>query len=189
MILTFATGNQGKLMEARSVFSRAGIEVAGRKVDFDEPRSADLAVIAKAKLKQARGLIEPPYFVQDSAFYIDALGGFPATYVNFALSTIGVQGILKLMEGVKDRRCRFRQCVACFDGEKETYFTSETPGTLAHKERGGDRPEQLSALWRVFIPDGAACTLSEFAPDRLRAFQHHGGRALRQLVEFLEVEE
>ena len=185
MKLTFVTGNPGKLMEARSILARAGVTVAGCGMDFDEPRSTDLAIIAKAKLAQAKSVLEPPFFVQDSAFYIDALGGFPATYVNFALATVGVGGILKLMEGAKDRRCRFRQCVALFDGEKETYFTSETPGTLALAEHGGERPEQLSALWRIFIPQGAQCTLAQYAPEDLSALQRAGGRALVQLAEHL----
>ena len=34
----------------------------------------------------------------DADFCIDALNGFPKAFVNFALDTIGVEGILKLME-------------------------------------------------------------------------------------------
>ena len=62
-----------------------------------EPRSEDLEEIAKAKVIQAYEKVGHPCIAMDSGFYIEALGGFPKTFVNFALSTIGINGILKLM--------------------------------------------------------------------------------------------
>lgn len=190
MALYFVTGNPGKLLEAQNVLGHFGVEVRGAQADFDEPRSDDLAQIARAKVRQAAAKKVPaPFFVQDAGFFIDALRGFPGTNVNFVLRTIGVEGIAKLMAGEQDRRCRFRQCVAYWDGEEIRLFSSETAGSVAQALRGGDRPEQKSPLWRLFIPDGAEKTTAEFTQEELNAFILQDGRALMKLGRFLQEKE
>ncbi len=109
--------------------------------------------------------------------------------MNFVLRTIGVEGIAKLMAGEQDRRCRFRQCVAYWDGEEIRLFSSETAGSVAQALRGGDRPEQKSPLWRLFIPDGAEKTTAEFTQEELNAFILQDGRALMKLGRFLQEKE
>ena len=190
MALYFVTGNPGKLLEAQRALGRFGVEVRGAKADFDEPRSDDLAQIARVKVRQAAAQKNPaPFFVQDAGFFIDALRGFPGTNVNFVLRTIGIEGIAKLMAGEQDRRCRFRQCVAYWDGEEIRLFSSETAGSVAQALRGGDRPEQKSPLWRLFIPDGAEKTTAEFTQEELNAFILQDGRALMKLGRFLQEKE
>ena len=185
--ITFATGNRGKLKEAQTLMPH--VQLLSQSVDFDEPRSNDLQTIARAKLKQARAVISGPCFVQDSGFYITALNGFPGSYVNFALETVGHEGILKLMEGKSDRSCVFRQCLAYFDGQDEHIFTSEHTGRLSKTFLGEDSAQQWSALWHIFIPQGYAKTLSELSPQQLEERRQRANGTLMQLAAFLKVEE
>ena len=185
--IVFATGNRGKLYEAQELMPH--VKLTAQKVDFAEPRSNDLEVIAREKLRQAREVIGGPCFVQDSGFYIEALKGFPGSYVNFALETIGVEGILKLMEGKQDRRCGFRQCLAYFDGQREYIFTSENTGTLSTAFAGEDCAAQWSGLWHIYIPEGYEKTLSELSQDELEARRNSSRGTLAQLAAFLKVEE
>ena len=100
MALYFVTGNPGKLLEAQRALGRFGVEVRGAKADFDEPRSDDLAQIARAKVRQAAAQKVPaPFFVQDAEFFIDALRGFPGTEENFVLRRIVVADSAKLTTG------------------------------------------------------------------------------------------
>ena len=141
--LIFVTGNAGKLSEAQALMP--GAEVRGVPMDFDEPRSNDLTYIARKKAEQAKKWIESPFFVQDAGFYVPTLNGFPGSYVNFALKTIGVEGILKLMEGKEDRSCAFRQCLVYWDGQKKASLPAKirggslkhTPGAIA-RSNGAD---------------------------------------------------
>ncbi|MGN1250224.1 MAG: non-canonical purine NTP pyrophosphatase [Candidatus Spyradocola sp.] len=185
--IIFATANPGKLRQAQDTIRIAHIEC--RAIDFDEPRSDDLHIIARAKLRQARRILEAPCFVLDSGFYIDALHGFPGSYVNYALSTVGIPGLLRLMQGQQNRRCAFRQCLGYYDGAQEHYFTSENTGTLATASRGADSARQWSALWHIFIPEGAEKTLSEFTQEQLDARSRSVGNTLTQLAAHLEAEE
>ena len=185
--ILFATANPGKLRQAQDVIRSARIE--GCSIDFDEPRSDDLHVIAQAKLRQARRILDAPCFVLDSGFYIDALNGFPGSYVNYALGTVGVSGLLRLMQGQTNRCCAFRQCLGYFDGAQEHYFTAENTGTLATVVRGADSARQWSALWHIFIPEGADRTLSEFTQEQLDARNRSVNHTLNQLAAHLEAEE
>ena len=185
--ITFATANPGKLRQARDIIRCARVE--GCSIDFDEPRSDDLQTIAQAKLRQARRSLDAPCFVLDSGFYIDALNGFPGSYVNYALSTVGVPGLLRLMQGQQNRRCAFRQCLGYYDGAQEHYFTAENTGTLAAEVRGADSARQWSALWHIFIPEGADRTLSEFTQEQLDARNRSVNHTLNQLAAHLEAEE
>ena len=185
--LIFVTGNAGKLSEAQALMP--GAEVRGVPMDFDEPRSNDLTYIARKKAEQAKKWIESPFFVQDAGFYIPTLNGFPGSYVNFALKTIGVEGILKLMEGKEDRSCAFRQCLVYWDGQKESIFTCENPGRIAEAYAGRDRSEQWSGLWHIFIPEGGERTLSEYTDEMLRQRRKNGSGTILQLARFLKVEE
>jgi len=49
-------------------------------------------------------MVGKPLIVQDSSFHIRSLNGFPGAYIKYALKTIGLEGILKLLEGIEDRR-------------------------------------------------------------------------------------
>lgn len=185
--IVFATGNKGKLAEAQQLMPH--VQLISRKVDFAEPRSNDLEVIAREKLRQARAVIGGPCFVQDSGFYVEALNGFPGSYVNFALETIGVEGLLKLMEGKENRACGFRQCLAYYDGQAEHIFISENTGTLASALAGQDCAAQWSGLWHIYIPEGWNKTLSEFSQDELNQRRMETNGTLHQLAAFLKVEE
>ena len=185
--ITFATANAGKLRQAQEIIQ--SVHILGCAVDFDEPRSDGLRVIARAKLQQARRRIDGPCFVLDSGFYIEALGGFPGSYVNYALATVGVSGLLRLMREQLNRRCAFRQCLGYFDGAQEHYFTAENAGTLSEEVRGVDNARQWSALWHIFIPEGAEKTLSQFTQEQLEARNRSVDHTLSQLAAYLEAEE
>ena len=46
---------------------------------------------------EAYRLVNKPCIALDCGFWIDELNGFPRAFVNFALNTIGIDGMLKLM--------------------------------------------------------------------------------------------
>jgi len=134
-----------------------------KALEIPEPRSGDVRVISEEKVLYAFGRLRKPVVVLDAGFYIHSLNGFPSAYVNFALQTIGLQGILTLVEG-KDRACEFRECLAYLDADLEApvCFGSSATGFLAHEPRGEMREHLWSELGRIFVPDGSTRTLAEF---------------------------
>ena len=128
MKLIFATGNKGKLREAREILGPYGIEVISpydlgltpEQVDVEETGSTfeENAIIKVRHLWSLTGL---PCFADDSGLVVDALGGAPGIYSaryasldgsgadhNFASN---IDKLLHNLQGVTDRRARF-VCVA-----------------------------------------------------------------------------
>ena len=157
--IVFVTHNKGKIASAQNYLKK--VKLVPYDFELDEPRSDDLNEIATAKVKQAYEIVKKPCIAQDSGFYIDALNGFPKTFVNFSMDTIGVDGFLKLMDGVEDRKCAFKECLAYFDGKEVKYFYGLHEGTVATEKAGVSRKEKWSDLWYIFKPKNFDITLAE----------------------------
>ena len=82
------------------------------------------------------GKLKTPLIVDDTGFSIDALNGFPGPYAAYVLNTIGNTGILKLMEGVTDRRARFTTAIAYADEQGIQVFTGTIEGRITTSPRG-----------------------------------------------------
>nr|WP_281352924.1 non-canonical purine NTP pyrophosphatase [Anaerocolumna sedimenticola] len=76
-----------------------------------------------------------------------------------------MKGILKLMNGVNNRYCEFKSCLAYYDGSIMQFFESKSPGKLSEKIKGRDNQDKWSDLWYIFIPDKFSKTLAEFDKD------------------------
>ena len=157
--IVFVTHNKGKAKSAEKYFKN--LKISTYEFELDEPRSDNLQEIATAKVKQAYKVVGKPCIALDTGFFIEALNGFPRAFVNFSLDTIGIDGILKLMEGKENRNCKFDECLAYFDGKDIYYFYGNHPGNLTLKKQGQDRKEKWSDLWYVFKPKGFEKTLAE----------------------------
>ena len=100
----------------------------------------------------------------DAGFYIPSLKGFPKAFVNFALGTIGVEGILKLVIG-KPRASEFRECLTYFDGNRLKFFESKAEGKLTKAMRGKMKGIDWSPLSLIFVPKGEKKTLAEMSEE------------------------
>ncbi len=152
MLLRFVTSNTSKVEQAHKALLKFGISVEQWDADLVESRAEDPADIAREKAMQAFKLCNEPVIVEDSGFFIHALGGFPMTHVKFSLKTLGIENILKMMEGASDRSCSWRRSVAYATGPGECrVFTLVEAGELALEPREIKRP-LMSDYWRLYIP-------------------------------------
>lgn len=158
--IIFVTSNKGKIASAQK--DLINIKVLPCNAELIEPRTDDIKEIARQKVLQAYEIVKKPCISMDAGFFIKELNGFPKAYVNHALDTIGIEGMLKLMKDVHDRRCEFRTCLAYYDGKTMEFFESKSPGRLAESIRGCNDEEKWSDLWYIFIPDEFDKTLAEF---------------------------
>ena len=161
--IVFVTHNKGKAKSAEKYFKN--LKISTYEYELSEPRSDDIKLIATAKVKEAYEIVKKPCMAMDADFYIDELNGFPKAFVNFALETIGINGILKLMEDKVNRKCCFRQCLAYYDGNEILYFYGESKGTLAKEIRGMETDAKWSDLWYIFIPLNTTKTLAEMSDE------------------------
>ncbi len=136
MNVKFVTTNEGKFQEVRKIAEKFGVNVTWINYDYDEFQGNDLEEIALKSAKNLAGKVEPPFVIEDSGLFIDALRGFPGVYSSFVFKTIGNEGILKLMSGVEDRRARFVAVVVFYDGSEFHIFKGVVEGRIAESMRG-----------------------------------------------------
>ena len=158
--IVFVTSNSGKIASAQK--SLNDIKVIPYNAELIEPRSDDIREIAKEKVEQAYEYVKKPCIALDSGFFIEEWNGFPRAYVNPVLETLGLKGILKLMESIENRKCEFRQCLAFYDGENMAFFESVSPGYISEKIIGVENNKKWSELWYIFKPLNFDKTLAEF---------------------------
>lgn len=157
--IIFVTHNKGKIASAKKHLKNVNFKVF--EYDLEEPRSDDVCYISKVKVMEAYELVKKPCISLDAGFFIEALNGFPRAFVNFALDTIGIDGILKLMEGKENRKCEFKECLSYYDGKDLKQFVSYHRGMLSTKILGTDTDKKWSDLWYVFIPISYTKTLAQ----------------------------
>ncbi len=129
------TSNANKAAEVAAYFGGM-LEVEHVALDVPEHRSDDIGEIAREKARYAFGMLNTPLIVDDTGFFIDALKGFPGPYAAYVLNSIGNAGILKLMEGMPDRRARFTTGIAYADETGIRAFTGKIEGTITTSPRG-----------------------------------------------------
>ncbi len=184
--IVFVTTNKGKIATAQQYFKKAKLETYN--YDLIEPRSDDIQEIAKSKVIQAYELVKRPCIALDSGFFIEALNGFPRAFVNFALNTLGIEGILRTMNGIENRSCCFRECLAYFDGKDIKYFFCEHEGILSEKIKGMENPEKWSDLWYIFIPEYSkdGRTLSEYSIEETHERREKIDSSIKQFANWYE---
>ena len=136
MKLSFVTSNEGKFREAREIASFYGVEVTWLKMKYDEFQGDSLEEIAVKSARALSKVIDGPFFIEDSGLFVEALNGFPGVYSSYVLKTIGNPGILKLMEGVENRKAYFEAVIAFFDGSEIHTFVGRVDGEIAGEMRG-----------------------------------------------------
>jgi XTP/dITP diphosphohydrolase len=179
--LSFVTGNKGKVEEARAALAPLGIDVEARDLHPVEIQGETLEAIACEKARVLEGRLEAPFIVDDGGLFVHALREFPGVFSAHALKTIGVDGILRLMEGVRDRQAHFAAVVALHDGEAIHLFPGRCDGALLHAPRSSGHGFGFDP---IFVPEGHAQTFAEMEAT-LKNRLSHRGRALAGLVEHL----
>lgn len=171
MKLTVVTGNPDKAKEVEAFFA-GSITVTHVRLDCPEHRDDDVGTIAAGKAEFAYNRLKTPLIVDDTAFSIPALAGFPGPYAAYVLNTLGNAGILKLMEGACDRSAGFTTAIAFADKGIIRVFKGTIEGTITKHPRGsnGFGYDPIFAL-----PDGR--TLAELSLKEKSAISHRA-RAL-----------
>ena len=75
--LTYVTGNYGKYLHVKDLFSKNKVDVEFLKHDFDELDINDIEKISKSKVLEAYNILKSPCFVIDTGFYIE---DYPKNY-------------------------------------------------------------------------------------------------------------
>ena len=182
MEILLVTGNPHKLLEIRSILSEFGINVRVARVRKLEVQSEDVAEISRTAALHVARELGTTVVVEDAGLFIEALNGFPGPYSAYVFRTIGNEGIIRLMRGVKNRKAKFVSAVAYAhpDG-RVNVFRGIAKGIISEAPRGrggfGFDP--------IFIPiEGDGRTYAEMTFEEKNKISHRG-KAFRVLAKWL----
>jgi XTP/dITP diphosphohydrolase len=179
--IAVVTSNPHKAAEIAAFFGSAAT-VEHIRMEIPEYRHPDVGEIARQKAEYAYRALNRPLMVDDTAFCIRALQGFPGPYAAYVLDTIGNGGILKLMDGVFDRSAYFETAIACVTGEGIIVFRGRIDGVIVPpRGTGGFGYDPIFE-----VADGR--TLAELSIDEKSRISHRA-RALMQVKRWLEGQE
>lgn len=178
-VLKVVTSNEGKFRELQAEAKRFGIELEWINLPKFEIQSEDLGEIVRVSAQLAYSIIKEPLIAEDTGLFIEALKGFPGPYTSYARKTIGLEGVLKLMEGVKDRRARFVTYLAYVDSEVTRVFRGEVEGEIAEEIRG----DKGFGFDPIFVPKGETKTFAEMTVEEKNRYSHRA-KAFAEFAKF-----
>lgn len=125
MEISFVTSSKSKFQLVKDRLSSLNIKLLHHSLDIPEIRDYHVKNVALHKARYAFNVLKRPLIVEDRGFYIEALNGFPGTFVNFMHETIGVNGVTKLMQNVRNRRATFVSVLAYMPSQDDIQLFEE----------------------------------------------------------------
>ena len=188
MKLVFATNNKHKLEEVRSMlrseFELLSLNDIGCDEDIEETEDT-LEGNAKIKSDFIKDKFGKNCFADDTGLEVEALNGAPGVYsARYAGSNPSFQDnvnkLLEEMQGVENRKARFRTVISLTLNNEQYFFEGICEGEITKKQSG----EQGFGYDPVFSPFGTDLTFAEMSLEDKSKISHRG-IAVREFVAFL----
>ena len=196
MTIVFATNNNHKLSEIQDILGNT-IEVKSLKdigchVDIPETGTT-LEENAQIKANYVWDNFQTMVFADDTGLEIDALNGEPGVYsARYAGgeghdSEANIQKVLANLQGVENRKARFRTVIAFIYKDKKTgnkatkLIEGIVNGSIITEKRGAAG----FGYDAIFVPEGYDKTFGELGMDIKNSISHRA-RAVQQFAKELQ---
>ncbi|WP_308501276.1 RdgB/HAM1 family non-canonical purine NTP pyrophosphatase [uncultured Alistipes sp.] len=188
MKIIFATNNAHKLSEVQAVLGDGFTLVTPRECGVTEEIPEEQETLEGNASQKSHYLYDRTHqncFADDTGLEVEALGGAPGVHSaryatdghDFAANN---RLLLKNMEGVENRRARFRTVISLILNGEEHLFEGVVEGRILDHESG----HEGFGFDPLFVPDGSERTFAEMSAEEKNAISHRG-RAVRKLAAYL----
>jgi XTP/dITP diphosphohydrolase len=186
--LIFATNNQNKVSEIRSVlgntFEIITLKEAGINIDIPEPHNT-LEENATEKSTVINKLTGKNCFSEDTGLEVFALNGEPgvksARYAGeHADFKNNISKLLNNLTGIANRSAQFRTVISLLLDGKEYQFEGICKGNIINEEKGTNG----FGYDAIFIPDGSTKTFAEMEMNEKNKYSHRK-KASAKFIDFL----
>ena len=177
--INFITSNKGKIksLENSLKVNNLDVQICAQNLDIMEPQFDTVQEVSKYKALKAFEILKEPVLVEDGGFSVFELKGFPGVYTKYVLKTLGVDGILKLMQGVSNRAAKFVS-VATFVNEDGTLFQFEREGgefEISKEKVDIQSPYAWSELWKIIYLKEYNKNLCELSEQEVSEYYGRAG--------------
>ncbi|MBR6666346.1 MAG: hypothetical protein IKL22_11610 [Lachnospiraceae bacterium] len=161
--LFFVAENKDEVEVANKYFE-GQLELSTYDYDFIVRIDDGIEEFAIAKVVEAYKMTRTPVIASCIGIYVDVLNGYPGVHVRHFQETLGIRGLLKLLENEENRECIIRQCLAYYDGNNQPkVFCGEYKGNVV-REFEGDL-EACNGLGYMFVPERKDKVWAELSED------------------------
>lgn len=178
--MKLVTSNRGKYAEYKAIMDSVGVEMELLLMSYPEEQLDTIEEVAERSANYLKGVVAGDFFIDDSGLFIESLGGFPGVYSSYVNRTLGNRGVLKLMEGDKNRNAEFRTCIVYYNGELKL-FSGKTSGKISDMMRGSNG----FGFDPIFIPNQQDKTYAEMTTEGKNSVSHRS-KATMAFLEFLK---
>ncbi|MFQ6010286.1 MAG: non-canonical purine NTP pyrophosphatase [Candidatus Aenigmatarchaeota archaeon] len=179
--IIFVTGNRSKFEEASAILGEVGVELVQKNMEFKETRTLSQEEVVREKARLAYARLKRPVLADDTGIYFEAYSNFPGTFTRYVFSSLGFDGIKRLLKG-KSRRAFFQTMVCLMDGKGCMVFSGKWRGRIISDGKRISNPD-----WPyndIFVPDGFTLPLAKI-PNDIRFKKSHRRKALAKLARYL----
>lgn len=188
--IVFATNNAHKLQEIRDIIGNKYKILSLKDIgcDVDIPETANTL---EGNAEQKARFIKEHYgydcFADDTGLEVEALNGAPGVYSaryagNEHDSNKNMMLLLKNMQGMSNRKARFRTVIALLIGEKLTLMDGIVNGMIEEQVRGNNG----FGYDPIFKPEGYDITFAMMEGNDKNLISHRG-RATEKLIKYLNL--
>jgi XTP/dITP diphosphohydrolase len=180
--LFFVSNNTHKYSEIKSILNdrMIDLDLKFHKQNITEIQEENIKKIALEKSICAYNILKKPIIIEDDGLFIKSLNGFPGQYSSYVFKSLGNTGILKLLNGNKDRSALFKSIFVYNNGVITKIFTGRINGTIATTITPGG--------WGydpIFIPHKMNITFGKLKDNNQKNELSHRRIALDKLVRWL----
>jgi len=188
MIIIFASNNENKIKEIRSILGSTFTLLSLRDLNLNEDIPENEPLLEGNALSKARhihNLTGMNVFADDTGLEIDALNGLPGVHsARFAGenkdSSANIEKVLSMLVQTENRKARFRTVIALIFEKEEFLFEGTVEGTIITDKKG----KEGFGYDPVFVPEGKDKTFAEMDLAEKNTISHRA-RAFEKLREFL----
>ncbi|MCC6034024.1 MAG: XTP/dITP diphosphatase [Desulfurococcaceae archaeon] len=181
--ICFATSNFHKFEEVSEIARSYGIMLEHCNIPKIEVQAESLREIVLKSAILTRLYTNKPVLVEDAGLFIKALNGFPGPYSNYVYRTIGINGVLKLLENIDNREACFKSAAALIHENGVIIDEGEVCGYIVRSPRGtmgfGFDP--------IFTPYGETKTFAEMTTSEKNKYSHRAKAISRVFEKYVEL--
>ncbi len=155
--LAFVTTSENKLAEVERLL---GQRVTRASLPLDEIQDIALEPVVSHKVRHAYARVQQPVLVEDTGLAFAAWNGLPGALVKWFLSTVGTDGLCRLLHGEENRTATASTLFAYYDGTLLRLYPGTVTGSIPHIPRGSS-----GFGWdAIFQPLASERTFAEMNP-------------------------
>jgi non-canonical purine NTP pyrophosphatase (RdgB/HAM1 family) len=138
-MLTFITGNADKHAEVERILGRPLIR---ESFSLEEIQAIELEPVIRHKARQAFAVLGRPVLVEDTGLAFAAWNGLPGALIKWFLTSLGAEGICRLLQHEPNRAATATTAFAYYDGAALRIFSGAVQGSFA--EMPPEKKDQFS---------------------------------------------